>query len=98
MTKEMLMVIFNASIEEEMMEALKAAGMECFTKIPGVHGSGEESEPRLGSHVWPGTNTLLMICVDEASKRSLLDAVRQLEERHRTEGVRAFLIPVNETI
>jgi len=98
MAKEMVMVIFNSSIEEEMVEALKAAGMECFTKIPGVHGSGEESEPRLDSHVWPGTNTMLMICADETSKGPLLDAVRQLEERHRTEGVRAFVIPVSESI
>ena len=98
MAKEMLMVIFNSSIEEEMMEALMAAGMDCFTRIPGVHGSGEESEPRLDSHVWPGTNTMLMICVDQGSKGPLLDAVRQLEERHRTEGVRAFLIPVSEAI
>ena len=98
MVKEMIMVIFNSSIEEEMVEALKVAGMECFTKIPGVHGSGEESEPRLDSHVWPGTNTMLMICADERSKGPLLDAVRQLEERHRKEGVRAFVIPVSETI
>jgi nitrogen regulatory protein PII len=98
MAKEMIMVIFNSSIEEEMVEALKGAGMECFTKIPGVHGSGEESEPRLDSHVWPGTNTMLMICADETNKGPLLGAVRHLEERHRTEGVRAFVIPVSEII
>jgi hypothetical protein len=94
----MILVIFNSSIEEEMMEALKAAGMECFTKIPCVHGVGEESEPRLDSHVWPGTNTMLMIYVDGSKKAPLLGAVRVLEERHRKEGVRAFIIPVNDTI
>jgi nitrogen regulatory protein PII len=98
MAKEMIMIIFNSSIEEEVVESLKAAGMEHFTRIPGVHGSGEYSEPRLDSHVWPGTNIMLMICVDQGGKRPLIEAVRQLKERHRKEGVRAFVIPVSETI
>jgi len=98
MAKEMIVVIVNSSIENEMVESLKAAGMECFTKIPGVHGAGEYSEPRLDSHVWPGTNTMLLIVTDEGAKGPLLEAVRQMKERHRKEGVRAFVIPVHETI
>ncbi len=98
MAKEMIVVIFNSSIEEEMMESLRAAGMECFTKIPGVHGSGEYSEPRLDSHVWPGTNALLMIEAEEGARGPLLEAVRKMKERHRKEGVHAFVIPVTEII
>ena len=98
MQKEMIMVIFNSSIEEEMMESLKAAGMECFTKLPGVQGAGQYSEPRLDSHVWPGTNTLMMICAEPELKPRVLEAVRKMKEAHQEEGVWAFVIPVNETI
>lgn len=98
MAKEMIVIIVNSSIEEEVMESLKAAGMECFTKIPGVHGAGEYSEPRLDSHVWPGTNTMLLIAAEPAARGPLLEAVREMKERHRKEGVRAFVIPVHETI
>jgi len=98
MAKEMIVIIVNASIEEEMMESLKAAGMEYFTKIPCVHGSGEYSEPRLNSHVWPGTNTLFMICAEAGSAAPLLEAVSQMKERHRKEGVHAFVIPITQTI
>jgi hypothetical protein len=41
---------------------------------------------------------MLMIYVDGSKKAPLLGAVRVLEERHRKEGVRAFIIPVNDTI
>ena len=98
MDKEMIVVIFNSSIEEEMMEALKAAGMKYHTKVPGVHGAGECSEPRLDSHVWPGTNTMLLIAVREGSKAPMLGAVREMKERHREEGVHAFVVPITETI
>ena len=98
MAREMIMVIFNSSIEDEMVEALREGGMECFTKFPGVHGRGQYSEPRLDSHVWPGTNTMLMICCEPETKRSILDAVRRMKERHLKEGVHAFVVPVSETI
>ena len=98
MQKQMIMVIFNSSIEEEMMAALKEAGMECFTKLPGVQGRGQYSEPRLDSHVWPGTNTLMMICAEPENKAAFLGAIRKMKQIHQAEGVRAFVIPVSETI
>jgi nitrogen regulatory protein PII len=98
MQKEIVMVIFNSSIEEEMLGALKEAGMECFTKLPGVHGTGQYSEPRLDSHVWPGTNTLMMVCAEPETRARILQAVRQMKEIHQEEGVRAFVIPVTDTI
>jgi len=98
MDKEMIVVIFNSSIEEELIESLKAAGMKYYTKVPGVHGAGECSEPRLDSHVWPGTNTMLLIAVKEGSKGPMLGAVREMKDRHLKEGVHAFVIPIHETI
>lgn len=98
MGTEMILVVFNSSIEEEIMEALRSAGMTCFTKVPDVQGAGTCSEPRLDSHVWPGTNTMLMITVDSAAKARLLDAVRRMKEIHREEGVSAFVLPVTNAI
>lgn len=94
MASEMVFVVFNASIEEEMLEALREAGMDCYTKIPGVHGAGSCSEPRLDSHVWPGTNTAYLIAVEPGERGPILDAVRKMKEMHREEGVSAFVLPL----
>ncbi len=94
MADEMILVIFNSSIEEEMLEVLKQAGMTCYTKIPGVHGAGRYSEPRLDSHVWPGTNVIYLIAVEPGQRRGILDAVRRMKQVHRAEGVSAFVIPL----
>ena len=98
MAREMVVVIFNSSIESEMMEALRTGGVTCFTKVPGIQGYGEHSDPRLDSHVWPGTNTMLMICLEPEIKEGVLGAIRAMKEKHLEEGVRAFVLPVLETI
>ncbi len=98
MATQMILVVFNASIEEEMLDALKEGGMECYTKLPGIQGVGACSEPRLDSHVWPGTNTMYLIVVDEGGRDPILEAVRRLKEVHREEGVSAFVLPVDGVV
>jgi hypothetical protein len=98
MATEMILVVFNSSIEDEMMTALSKAGTACYTKIPAVQGVGTCSEPRLDSHVWPGTNTMLLIAADSAAREAVLAAVRKMKELHREEGVSAFVLPLATTI
>lgn len=94
MQQEMVLVIFNSSIEEEMMEALGEAGMTCYTKIPAVQGVGASSEPRLDCHVWPGTNTMYLIAIEPGKKDDVCDAVRRMQAEHKEEGVKAFILPI----
>ena len=94
MEQELILVVFNSSIEEEVMEGLHAAGLSSYTRVPCVQGVGGHSEPRLDSHVWPGTNTMLLICVGMEAKERLLGAIRELKERHSEEGIKAIVLPV----
>jgi hypothetical protein len=98
MEQELILCVFNSSIEDEVMEALKRAGMTCYTRLPDIQGVGKSSDPRLDSHVWPGTNTMLMICAPSEIRDDLLDAIRKLREVHREEGIKALVLPVTESI
>jgi nitrogen regulatory protein PII len=98
MQQEMVLVIFNSSIEDEMVEALREAGMTCYTKIPGVQGAGTCSEPRLDCHVWPGTNTMYLIAIEPEKKDAVCDAIRRMQDKHKEEGVKAFIFPINSCI
>jgi len=98
MEQELIMVVFNSSIENEVMEALNEAGMTCYTRLPDVQGVGRESEPRLDSHVWPGTNTMLMICAPHETREALRGAITRLKQRHAEEGVKAIVLPVIDSI
>jgi hypothetical protein len=98
MEQELIMVVFNSSIENEVMAALSEAGVTCYTRFPGIQGAGKESEPRLDSHVWPGTNTMLMICAEGEARKGILAAIRKIKERHAEEGVKAIILPVIDSI
>jgi len=95
---EMLLVIYNAWIDDEMLEALTQAGMKCYTRFSNLHGAGECSEPHLDTQIWPGTNSMLLIAVQPGEKDALLDAVRKMKDIHRDEGVRAFILPVTSSV
>jgi hypothetical protein len=98
MEQELIMLVFNSSIEDEVMEALIAAGMTCYTRFPDVQGVGKRSEPRLDSHVWPGTNTMLMICAPNETREAIVSVIREMKDRHAEEGVKAIILPVIDSI
>ncbi len=87
-------IIANRSIEEDMMEAFEKAGVaSCYTKIPEVMGVGN-SGPRMGDHVWPEENFVLIVyCEDEEAGR-IRDVVGELKEFFVSEGIKLFEIPM----
>ena len=47
--------------DENVLDAFKKSGFKAYTKMGGLMGEGEESEPKLGTHYWPGNNNALII-------------------------------------
>jgi len=52
----------------------------------GATGEGEESEPKLGTHYWPGRNNTLLIAVPDEKIAELLDLVRGLKVEQPAPG------------
>ena len=95
---KLLMAIYNVAIDEEVMEAMKEAGVECYTKWPRVQGCGKKTGPRLDSHIWPGANTVTMFVLKDDVAAKAMDAMRTLREKIGHEGVKAFILPVEDQI
>jgi nitrogen regulatory protein PII len=98
MEHDLVLVVYNSSIDDEVMEALRQAGMKHYTKFVNLRGVGELSEPRLNTQIWPGTNFMLMICAQPAERENILEGVRKMQEIHREEGVTAFVLPVSQAV
>lgn len=56
----------------------------------GLMGAGEESEPKLGTHYWPGNNNALLLAVSDEKIKPLCELVRKLKVEHPRAGLRAF--------
>ncbi|HRZ13205.1 MAG TPA: hypothetical protein P5567_12210 [Kiritimatiellia bacterium] len=94
---KMIMITYNEAIDMEVMESLETCRLKNFTKLTGVLGRGGSSGTHLGTDIWPGRNHLLYVAAPEEDVRPLLACVRSLRDRFGREGIKAFVLPIEET-
>jgi nitrogen regulatory protein PII len=96
---KMVLISYYMGIEEELTEALSTLGIEGFTKWERVLGRGKTSGPHLGTHIWPKTNALLSIALEDAQAFLLMEKVQELKHTSLgKEGIKAFLWPIEKII
>lgn len=89
-----LEIIGNRSIEEDLFDIFKREKIvNYYTKIPIVHGVGS-SKPRMGDHIWPEENFLLIIYCENDEAKKILDAVKEVKKYFQDEGLRLFELDV----
>lgn len=93
----MVFIIYDRAIDEEISETLAALGIPYYTKWKDVTGIGR-NDPHLGDHTWPGLNNVLMTAVDTIKKDALLERIRSLQSSFTSVGLRAFVVPIQETV
>lgn len=93
---KMVMIAYNEAIDLEVMEVLATCATKNFTKITGVYGRGNCSGTHLGDDIWPGRNNLLYVVCEEKQATQILSCVRELRKKLSKEGVKAFVVPVEE--
>lgn len=86
-------IIFNQSLEEDVLLALKdIPEAQFFTMIPGVHGQGY-STPKRGDAIWPEENCLMLIyCNSEEVANLIQKAIKKVQEVYTGEGIAFFMM------
>lgn len=90
---KLVMIAYNEAQDSALDRMLERAGVEGFTKWTRTYGKGRSSGPHLGTHVWPKTNNVLAVAVEEGVAEKLLDGVRELRKDMSGQGVKAFVLP-----
>lgn len=93
---KMVMIVYNAAIDEEVMNCLEACSIDSFTKWQKVLGKGKLSSAHLDSSVWPGVNNVCMAVIDDNKVPVALDKIKALRLSLSKEGIKAFVLPVEE--
>jgi len=93
---KMVMISYNEAIDAEVMEVLTNCGLQNYTKIMGAFGSGITSGTHLGNDVWPGRNNILYIACGEKQAVELLSCIKELRKKLGQEGIKAFILPLEE--
>ncbi len=93
---KMVMLVYNEALDDEVMEVLQGCSMKNYTKATAVYGRGTTSGTHLGNDIWPGRNNILYVACEEKQARQILSCVRELRKRLGQEGLKAFLLPIEE--
>jgi nitrogen regulatory protein PII len=94
---KMLIVVYNDAIDESIIAAFKEAEVK-GTQSGRDAGRGNETEPKLGTHYWPGRNNVLAVVLEDEKVSAITDIIRQLKSRYPKSGIKTFILQVEETI
>lgn len=94
---KMAMVVYNEAIDVEVMEAVSSLGLQYYTKVMGVYGSGKMSGIHLGTDIWPGRNNIIYISCEDSQASQLMLKIKGLRSSLGQEGLKAFIIPLEST-
>ncbi len=93
---KMVMVVYNEALDMEVMEVLEGCVVKNYTRVTGVFGRGQASGIHLGTDVWPGRNNILFCACDEPQAKKILSCVKDLRQKLSHEGIKAFVLPIEE--
>ncbi len=83
-------IIVNQSIETDLFETFSRYGVvRHYTKIPGTHGVGN-SDPKMGDHIWPEENVVLIVYCKKAEAELIEQAVAEVKKKFPDEGLKIF--------
>jgi hypothetical protein len=95
---KMFMIVYSQAADYDVIKQFKKAGIRRYTKMEQAQGEGDETEPKLGTHSWPGKNNVLFVAIPNEECEAVRDVVKHLKENHPRAGVKAFMLPMEETV
>ncbi|MDO9559874.1 MAG: hypothetical protein Q7I89_09360 [Syntrophales bacterium] len=95
---KMFMVVYSQETNYDVIAQFKKAGIKYYTKMEEARGEGDDHEPKLGTHTWPGKNSVLFIAVPSDQSEAVRGVVKYIRENHPRAGVKAFMLPMEEIV
>lgn len=93
---KMVMISYNEAMDMEVMEILENCGLKHYSKITGTFGKGATSGTHLGNDIWTGRNNILYVGCLEKESQQLLSCIKELRKQLGHEGIKAFIMPVED--
>ncbi len=93
---KMLLVVYDAGIDEDLTGVLTEAGISAYTKLTGATGTGHKGH-RFGTAIWPGTNNLLWVAVPDDQVVGVVRRLRDLKGSYvNPPALQVFVFAVEE--
>ncbi len=90
-------VVYNELFDSRVMQLLRRAGIDYYTRWGHATGKGRGTEPHLGQGAYGSTNAVLMIAFqEEAPLQALIDAIKSVnaDTPRADDRIRVFKVPL----
>jgi hypothetical protein len=95
---KMVLMNYYVGVDDEVKEILNRLGVCTYTRVAEVEGRISCGEPREGTHVWPGANSMLFAVLDDSKADELLERIESYNADAPGEGVDAYVLGVERKI
>ena len=72
---DMLMIVFRTVLKERVHELLRMSGVNAYTEIPQIAGTGQSGTTE-GSSFYAGGNSVILVSLESAQRDKVADAVK----------------------
>lgn len=93
---KLVFVAYNEALEGQVAELLETISIQNYTKWIKVLGKGKKSGPHLSTPVWPKANNVAMMAIEDDQSRKLIQGVKTLRHSSGHEGIKAFVLPLED--
>lgn len=94
---KMVMIIYTQALDDEVLDLVKNVKASGYTKFNDITGEGA-SDPHLGTKIWAATNSMVMVAVTATQLKDLKKQGKELAETFKGEGLRMFVLPMEEML
>ena len=94
-----IFVVYNQAYNQEIVDLLEHLGQRGYTVWQEIGGRGSvDGEPHLGNHAWPTQNHALLSVMEDALASQVMQALRETDRANKALGLRAYVLPVEESL
>jgi len=95
---KMVVVVCPEGHHEDFRNSVKAHGIHAYTEMKHAVGEGETGK-KFGNRLWPDESIVTFMVVDDEKKSEITHLVHECQSRLLpAEGMRAFILPVEEVL
>jgi hypothetical protein len=92
------MLVYAQAADEFVIAAIKEAEISGYTKLVEARGEGVQTDPKLGTHIWPGKNNVLFFALPDEKVQRIRDDIRRMAMDDPLAGIRCFIMPLDEIL
>ncbi len=94
-----ILITFDQAHYESIVTLLEKSNCRGFTAWNEVQGRGSRSgEPHYGTHAWPSLASAIITIVEDHRVKTLLDALKAMDDESPKLGLRAFVWNIEASI